>query len=55
MLYTMDKVSGNREADGEIEFVETPSDFSRVTAVKYVATAPVNQMSITTFSRCHLQ
>ena len=49
VLYTTDKVSGNREVDAKLNFVETPSDFSRVTAVKYVATAPVNQVSITTF------
>ena len=49
VLYTTDKVSGNREVDGKLTFTETPSDFSRVTAVKYVATEPVKTQSTATF------
>ena len=50
VLYTTDKVSGNREADGKLNFTETLSDFSRVTAVKYVATEPVVKSSTVTFN-----
>ena len=49
VLYTTDTISGNYKTDRNLNFTDSVSDYSKVTALKFVSTNPVKATTATPF------
>ena len=49
VLYTTDTISGNYKTDRNLNFTDSVSDYSKVTALKFVSTSPVKATTATPF------